>query len=401
VEEATEPAPATEEATAEVIPSEVHALKEERTEEISAPAASSPEPEIRPAPEPEVIAPEPEPEGPEPTAPQPEPVTEKAPSLKEKITGIFKREKKEPEKAPEKRELAPKLTIATKLKKAVLRRATIRDADVESLLSDLDLALLEADVAVPVAQALCDDIKTRLVGREISGRDDIRKLSKDAVKESLRDILKQEKVDIISKAKAKKPYVVLFLGPNGHGKSTTIGKFASFLRANGLSSVISASDTFRAASIEQIETIANRANVRVIKQKYGADPAAVAFDAIEHAKAHDIDAVLIDTAGRSELNVNLMEQMRKIVRVAKPDLKIYVAEALAGNAAVEEASKFNEVAGLDGIIVTKVDCDVKGGSLLSMSHVTKKPVMFIGTGQGIDDLKPFEPEWFIERVLGD
>ena len=301
----------------------------------------------------------------------------------------------------EKRELVPKLSLLTRAKQLILRKATINENDVSALIEDLNLELLEADVAIQVADDVCADIKTRLVGKEITAREDIKKVTTQAVRESLLNALKQEHVDLASLVKAKqdKPFVILFLGPNGHGKSTTVGKVAYWLQKQNISVVISASDTFRAAAIEQIEKIAQNTNTTVVKQKYGSDPAAVAFDAIKHAKAKGIQAVLIDTAGRSELNVNLMEQMKKITRVTNPDFKIYIGEALAGNAAQEEAKKFNEAIGINGIIVTKTDCDVKGGSLLSMSKITSKPVLFIGLGQEPGDLKPFDPEWFVKNVL--
>jgi len=325
--------------------------------------------------------------------------------LKKKISGFFKKEEEslenivKPVSAEEKREIEPRLTIGTKLKKAIVRKAIIKEEDVHSLLEEFTLSLLEADVAISVAEKIAEDIKKRLVGRELSGKDDVKKISESAIRESLRDVLKQEKIDFVSHVKHKKPYVILFLGPNGHGKTSTIGKMAKYLQKNHLSSVIAAADTFRAASIEQVEKIAGRVGVKVIKQNYGSDPAAVCFDAIKYAEAHKVDAVLIDTAGRSELNINLMEQMKKIVRVAKPDMKIYIGEALAGNAALEEAKKFNEAIGLDGIIMTKVDCDVKGGSLLSVAYIVKKPVLFITTGQELDNIVPFDDNWFIEKVI--
>jgi len=325
--------------------------------------------------------------------------------LKKKISGFFKKEEEslenivKPVSAEEKREIEPKLTMATKLKKAIVRKAIIKEGDIASLLEDFNLSLLEADVAVSVADKITDDIKKRLVGKELSGKDDVKIVSKQAIKDSLRDVLKQEKIDVLARVSSKKPYVMLFLGPNGHGKTSTIGKVARYLQKNHLSSVIAAADTFRAASIEQVEKIAGLVGVKVIKQNYGSDPAAVCFDAIKYAEAHKVDVVLIDTAGRSELNVNLMEQMKKIVRVAKPDMKIYIGEALAGNAALEEAKKFNEAIGLDGIIMTKVDCDVKGGSLLSVAYVVKKPVLFITTGQELDNIAPFDDNWFIEKVI--
>jgi len=325
--------------------------------------------------------------------------------LKKKISGFFKKEEEslenivKPVSVEEKREIEPRLTIGTKLKKAIVRKAVIKEEDIHSLLEEFTLSLLEADVAISVAEKIAEDIKKRLVGKELSGKDDVKKISESAIRESLRDVLKQEKIDFVSHVKHKKPYVILFLGPNGHGKTSTIGKMAKYLQKNHLSSVIAAADTFRAASIEQVEKIAGRVGVKVIKQNYGSDPAAVCFDAIKYAEAHKVDAVLIDTAGRSELNINLMEQMKKIVRVAKPDMKIYIGEALAGNAALEEAKKFNEAIGLDGIIMTKVDCDVKGGSLLSVAYIVKKPVLFITTGQELDNIVPFDDNWFIEKVI--
>jgi len=323
--------------------------------------------------------------------------------LKKKISGFFKKEEETlgeiVKPVSEERRLEPKLTLGTRLKKAIVRKATIKEEDVKGLLEDFNLALLEADVAVSVADKISEDIKNRLVGREISSKDDVKKVSEEAIKESLCDVLRQERIDLVSKAREKKPFVILFLGPNGHGKTSTIGKIARYLQNHRLSSVIAAADTFRAASIEQVEKIAGKVGVKVIKQTYGSDPAAVCFDAVRYAEAHGIDVVLIDTAGRSELNINLMEQLKKIVRVAKPDMKVYVGEALAGNAALEEAKKFNEAIGLDGIIMTKVDCDVKGGSLLSVSYIVQKPVLFITTGQGLEDIMPFDENWFIEKVL--
>lgn len=294
-----------------------------------------------------------------------------------------------------------KPSLVTELKKKVLGKATITEKDVEGVLTDFEFGLLEADVALPVAQTLSADVKKKLVGKEITRNDNISKIAKDAIYESLEQILKQEKIDLVEKIRTKtqKPFVILFLGPNGHGKTATVTKTAYYLKKHGVTSVAAAADTFRAAAIEQLETLASRAGIRTIKQKYGADPAAVCFDAVKYAQAHGIDAVLIDTAGRSELNTNLMDQLKKIVRVAKPDLKIYVSEALAGNAALEEAKKFNEAVGIDGIIMTKTDCDVKGGSILSVSYETGKPLLFVGTGQELDDLTPFEPEWFIQKIM--
>ncbi|MBI1973387.1 signal recognition particle-docking protein FtsY [Candidatus Micrarchaeota archaeon] len=291
------------------------------------------------------------------------------------------------------------MTLGTRVKQAVLRKATITEGDVRSLLDDFNLELVEADVASSVADEICERIRDNLVGREIERKNDIHGITDGAIRSALAEVLRQDNIDLPSIMRAKKPFIIMFVGPNGHGKTTTISKVAHMLKKNGLHVVLAAADTFRAASIEQLETLSSRVGVEVVRHKYGSDPAAVCFDAVKHAEARGLDAVLIDTAGRSELNINLMEQLKKIVRVAKPDMKVYVGEALAGNAAVEEARRFHEAIGLDGIIMSKADCDVKGGSILSIAHVIRKPILFIGTGQGIDDLMPFSHEWFIKKVL--
>jgi len=291
--------------------------------------------------------------------------------------------------------------LSTKIKKTILRKAVIKEEDVESLLWDFYLELLEADVSVNVAEKITQEIKEKLVGKEITSSQDVRQLTLDALKESVETILIQPSFDLIEKInqKQEKPFIILFVGPNGHGKTTSIAKLTHFIKQNNFSAVLAAADTFRAASIEQLEKWGEKIGAKVIKQHYGADPAAVCFDAIKHAQSKQIDVVLIDTAGRSELNTNLMEQLKKIVRVTNPDLKIYVGEALAGNAAVEEAKKFNELVGIDGVIMTKTDADVKGGSILSISYETKKPILFMGTGQDLNDLKKFNKQWFMKKLF--
>jgi len=313
---------------------------------------------------------------------------EKAPSKEKQVT-----------EQQDKKKFELKLSLGTKVKKAIIKKAIIKKQDIENLLFDFQLELLESDVSVSVAEKICEEIKNNLVGKEISSKQSIQDLTHEAIKKSIEEIVIEPPFDFIEKVKEKKPFVIMFVGPNGHGKSTSIGKLSYYLKQKGFSSVLVAADTFRAAAIEQLETIGLKAGTKVIKHQYGADPAAVAFDGIKHAEAKGLDVVLIDTAGRSELNTNLMEQMRKIVRIAKPDLKIYIGEALAGNAAVEEAKKFNEIIDIDGVIMTKTDCDVKGGSILSISYETKKPILFIGLGQGIEDLKPFKKQWFVDKIF--
>ena len=204
--------------------------------------------------------------------------------------------------------------------------------------------------------------------------------------------------DFLDAVKLKQPFVIVFFGINGTGKTTTIAKIANLLLKNKISCVLAASDTFRAASIEQLQIHADKLKIKLIKHDYGADPAAVAFDAIKHAKAHKIDVVLIDTAGRMHTKENLLSEMEKICRVTKPDLKIFVAESIAGNDAIQQAKNFNETIGIDGAILTKADVDEKGGTAISISYIIKKPIFFLGTGQNYSDLKSFDKTEFIKEL---
>ncbi|GAF74902.1 unnamed protein product, partial [marine sediment metagenome] len=212
------------------------------------------------------------------------------------------------------------------------------------------------------------------------------------------DNLLIEPDDIISLVKEKQPFVFVFFGINGTGKTTTIAKVANFLLKNNISCVLAASDTFRAASIEQLEHHASKLKIKIIKHDYGADPAAVAFDAIKYAKAHRINTVLIDTAGRMHTQENLLKEMGKICRVTDPDLKIFVAESIAGNDAIQQARSFNDSVGIDGSILTKADIDEKGGTAISISYVTKRPILFLGTGQNYEDIEIFDKEKFIQEL---
>jgi fused signal recognition particle receptor len=216
-------------------------------------------------------------------------------------------------------------------------------------------------------------------------------------------MLTKNKVDLLKllddKRKKKEPFSLLFVGINGTGKTTTIAKVAHFLRDKGYSVVLAGADTYRAGSIEQLEEHGKRLGIRVIKHNYGADPAAVAFDAISHAKAHGINIVLIDTAGRMQTNQNLMNELVKVKRVVQPDLTVLTVDSLIGNDAVMQAEEFNKAIGIDATILTKVDADVKGGSSLSVTYVTQKPILFIGTGQTYKDLELFNPEKFVNMIL--
>ena len=279
----------------------------------------------------------------------------------------------------------------------------ISEKDVENALWDLEIELLEADVALETVEALREKIKEKLVGQRVKIGTNKRELVRKAVEEAVLEVLTPERrINLLEmiKAKKEKPFVIVFVGFNGSGKTTTIAKLASWLKKNGLGVVIAASDTFRAGAIEQVEEHARRVGVKVIKHSYGADPAAVAYDAIQHAKARGLDVVLIDTAGRNELNRNLMDEMRKIVRVTKPDLVVFVGDSLAGNSVVEQAKQFNEAVRIDGVILAKLDADARGGAALSISHAIGAPILFVGVGQGYDDLRPFDENWFVELIFG-
>lgn len=285
-----------------------------------------------------------------------------------------------------------------------LLQVEIKEKDVEDALDELELELLEADVALETVEALREKIKEKLVGKKVRIGTNKAKLIEGALRDAILEILTpQKKLDLLEmiRSKEEKPFVIVFVGFNGSGKTTTIAKLANWLKKNGLSVVIAASDTFRAGAIEQIEEHAKRVGVKVIKHDYGADPAAVAYDAIQHARARGVDVVLVDTAGRNELNRNLMDEMKKIVRVTKPDLVIFVGDSLSGNAVVEQAKQFNEAVRIDGVILTKLDADARGGAALSISHAIGAPILFVGVGQGYDDLKPFDEKWFVDRIFGE
>lgn len=269
----------------------------------------------------------------------------------------------------------------------------------EELFNELELALMENNVAVEVIDKIKSDLKSNLVEKPIS-RSKVEETIKESLKNSINELFDVGEIELLDfiKSKIEKPYVIAFFGINGSGKTTSIAKIASLLKKNNFNVVLAASDTFRAASIEQLEKHADTIGVKIIKHDYNSDPAAVAFDAIKYAKSKNLDVVLIDTAGRMHSNVNLIEELKKVVRVSKPDLKIFVGEAITGNDCVEQAKTFNEAVNIDGIILTKSDIDEKGGAAISVSYITKKPIIYLGTGQEYDDLKEFEPDLVVEGL---
>jgi fused signal recognition particle receptor len=291
--------------------------------------------------------------------------------------------------------------------KGLVNKVTTTELKAENLrplLSEFKISLVENDVAFPVAERICNEMEKRLDGVQVKRLEDRKKIVEKNLREVLLEtMLINNKIDLLKtveeKRKKGEPFVIVFVGINGTGKTTTIAKVAKFFNKKGYSVVLACSDTYRAGSIEQLEEHAKRLQMRMIKHKYGSDPAAVAYDTINHAKAHGINVVLIDTAGRMQTNRNLMDELAKIKRIANPDLTILTVDSLTGNDAVMQAEEFHKSVGIDATILTKVDADIKGGSALSVTYVTKKPILFIGTGQKYDDLEEFNPEKFVQMIL--
>jgi fused signal recognition particle receptor len=274
---------------------------------------------------------------------------------------------------------------------------------IDDLLWDLELSLLESDVALPVVEEIKETLKKNLLDVRVASPDDVPAAVEQALRDALLKALSVEPIDfdswVLEKTMAKKPVVVMFVGVNGTGKTTSIGRIAYRLKENGYTSVMAAGDTFRAGAITQLEKHAEKVGVTLIKTQSGGDPAAVAFDAIEHAKGRMKDVVLLDTAGRMQTNTNLMDEMKKIKRVAKPDLIVFVGDSLAGNDAIEQATQFDKAVGIDAVILTKVDTDAKGGAALSIAKAVGKPILFLGVGQEYGDIVPYDPQWMVDRIF--
>lgn len=283
-------------------------------------------------------------------------------------------------------------------------KKTLTEKKIDDAISDLRILLISNDVAVDTADEICTKIIESYKNQQIHRLTSTKNFLIETLNEIVIDLLTpKEDIDIIKEIKEKNsqnlPYVIVFLGINGTGKTTTIAKVAKFLQNHDITSVVAASDTFRAGAIEQLTKHMDNVGINVVKHKYKSDPASVAYDAIEHAKAKKINVVLVDTAGRQVVNKNLMIEMQKICRVANPDLKIFIGDSLAGNDILYQAKEFDKSVGIDANILTKIDADTKGGAALSISYETGKPIIFLGVGQGYDDLTPFDRDFFISNIL--
>jgi fused signal recognition particle receptor len=275
--------------------------------------------------------------------------------------------------------------------------------DLEREMGELELILVQNDVALETAEDILEGVKEELSGQRIGRFEKPGVLLKSALKGSIQGIFDGVgKIDLVELLRRKegKPFKMLFVGINGTGKTTTIAKMAYLLKSLGFTLVLACSDTYRTGAIEQLGIHAERVGVKVIRQMYGADPAAVAYDAVEHARARGIDVVMIDTAGRQHTDYNLMMELSKVLRVVEPDLVILVVDSLTGNDALAQAKEFLRGVGFDGVVLTKMDADAKGGAAVSIVDQTGKPILYVGTGQDYGDLKEFDEREFVETILG-
>jgi len=298
---------------------------------------------------------------------------------------------------PVEKPVEKKAGLMDRLTGKVLERK-ISDNDIDSLFEEMELGLMEANMTIETIEFIKSEMKRLLVGKQLK-RGEIEKDIRTTLEKILLEIFDQGEINLEKLAKTKKPICIVFLGFNGSGKTTSIAKLGQYLKQRKFQVVLAAGDTWRSAAIEQLEVHGQRLDIKVIKHEYGADSAAVVYDAIEHAKAKGIDFVLADTAGRSHANRNLMDELKKVVRVNKPDLKILVMDSLAGNDLVEQAKNFDEAVGIDCMIFTKVDVNEKGGGMLSACLAVKKPILYIGMGQEYKDIELFEANKFVKDLM--
>ncbi len=278
----------------------------------------------------------------------------------------------------------------------------LREGVLDDILSELELGLLQADVALPVVEELTKEVRVFLAGKRIDREFRVAEAVDLAFRSAVKKVLSDQEFSLNAILKARSPpVVIMFVGINGTGKTTAIAKLAHRLQARGHGCVLAAGDTFRAGAIEQLTLHSERLGCKIIKHQAGSDPAAVAFDAVEHAKARKKEFVLVDTAGRMQTNRNLMDEMKKIKRVAKPDVVFFVGDSLAGSDAVEQARRFDEAVGIDAVILTKIDADAKGGAALSIAKAIGKPIAYVSYGQEYDEFRRFDADWMISRIFGD
>ncbi|USZ71023.1 signal recognition particle-docking protein FtsY [Natronosalvus halobius] len=287
-----------------------------------------------------------------------------------------------------------------KAKSLVRGKFVIEEEDLEGPLQELELALLSSDVEMGVVDEIVDNIREELVGETRTFTTSTGAVVEEALKDAIYDVISVGQFDFDERiAIEDRPVVIVFTGVNGVGKTTSIAKLDRYFEERGYSTVMANGDTYRAGANEQIGEHARARDTKLIAHDQGGDPAAVLYDAVEYAEANDIDVVLGDTAGRLHTNEGLMDQLEKIGRVVDPDMILFVDEAVAGQDAVNRAREFNAAAEIDGTILTKADADSNGGAAISVAHVTGKPILFLGVGQGYEDIERFDPDEMVERLL--
>jgi fused signal recognition particle receptor len=268
----------------------------------------------------------------------------------------------------------------------------------EGLLEELEETLIMADVGPQAATSITSAMREKIRQGKALNSGDLKAALKDEIKKMLK---KGQKI----MCAGEKPYVVLTVGVNGVGKTTTIGKLARRFTDHGFSVTLAAGDTFRAAAIEQLEIWAHRAGAQIVKHRSGADPAAVAFDAVASAKAKNVDVVIIDTAGRLHTKTNLMDELKKIKRAVSKEIPsaphevLLVIDAISGQNAINQAKIFNEAVGVTGIALTKLDGTAKGGIILAINKELNIPVKLIGVGEAVEDLQDFNPAEFVDALF--
>jgi fused signal recognition particle receptor len=281
-------------------------------------------------------------------------------------------------------------------------KTLITAEELDEPLTELEFALLQGDVEMSVAQSIVERLREELTGQERAQVKSSADVVSEAIGEALKDVISVGQFDFDARiADAEKPVTVIFTGVNGVGKTTSIAKLVRYFEKQGYSVVMANGDTYRAGANEQIREHADALGTKLITHQQGGDPAAVIYDAVEYAKAHDVDIVLGDTAGRLHTSNDLMAQLEKIDRVVDPDMTLFVDEAVAGQDATQRAKQFDKAAEIDGAILTKADADSQGGAAISIAHVTGKPILFLGTGQGYNDIERFDPEVIVERLTGE
>ncbi len=343
---------------------------------------------------------------PEPVKPVEQPqVPQKEEKPIEKVVEVKKEETPAPAPTPAPAKKAEKPVSGKKKRSSEMMSTSflgkkIKDDPLDDILDELEVTLLESDVAYPVVQEIILGVRNNLAGKKYGREYTLEEVVELAVKEAVSDVLQINVFDFDAWLKEqKRPTVIMFIGINGTGKTTAIAKIANRLKQQEYTTVLAACDTFRAGAIEQLNIHAEKINTKIVKSVQDADPASVAYDAIEHARSKMKDVVLIDTAGRMQTNNNLIAEMKKIAKVAKPDLKIFVGDSLAGNDAVEQANVFDEAVGIDAIILTKIDTDAKGGAALSIAKTIGKPIAFVCDGQEYEDIEKFDADWMLNRLF--